>query len=126
MSGERRGRRDASRGVHHATINGHRFHLRATHGGALLWLDGRQPPYLLDHTARDFVTLLIDGMWQFQQGEGDESEQVVAFVVDRMLTKYRRPLSLRHRVTREQVTADLHRLFGTLMALANGACPTIL
>ena len=44
----------AAPGVHHATINGHRFHLRPTSAGALLWLDGRQPPYLLDPTARDF------------------------------------------------------------------------
>jgi len=111
------------RGVHHATINGHRFHLRPTPEGGLLWLDGRQLPYPLDHTARDFVILLIDAMWRFQQGEGDESEQVKRTVVEGILAKYRRRLALRNRVTPARVAADLDRLFGTLMALAGGKCP---
>lgn len=114
---------DAPGGVRHATINGHRFHLRPTSKGGLLWLDGRQPPYLLDATARDFVVLLLEAMWWYQQGDGDETDQVVRHVVDGMVAKYRRRLSLRNRVTRERVTADLHRLFGTLMELAGGKCP---
>ncbi len=123
MAGETGNAPFAARGVHHATINGHRFHLRPTREGGLLWLDGRQPPYLLDATAREFVRLLIHAMWQFQQGDGDESEQVIRFVVEGMLAKYRRPLAFRFTVTRERVTQDLHRLFGTLMELAHGACP---
>lgn len=110
-------------GVHHATINGHRFHMRPLPDGALLWLNGRQPPYRLDQTAADFVTLLIDAMWRFQQGEGDESEQVRQHVVDGMLNRYRRPLALRNRVTRNRVNADLDRLSGILRGLAQGVCP---
>ena len=110
-------------GVHHATINGHRFHLRPHRGGALLWLDGQQPPYQLDQTATDFVSLLIDAMWRFQQGDGDESEQVVRYVVEGVMAKYGRRLALRNRVTATRVRADLDRIFGTLMELAAGACP---
>jgi radical SAM protein with 4Fe4S-binding SPASM domain len=113
----------ASGGVHHATINGHRFHLRPTEDGALLWLNGRQPPYHLDQTAADFVVFIIEAMWTFQQGDGDESEQVVSYVVDQMLAKYGRRRPLRRRVTRTRVTADLHRIFGTLSELARGMCP---
>jgi len=113
----------AGEGVHHATINGHRFHLRPHQGGALLWLDGQQPPYHLDQTATDFVSLVIDAMWRFQQGNGDESEQVVKHVIDGMMAKYRRRLALRNRVTPARVKADLDRIFGTLMKLAEGACP---
>jgi hypothetical protein len=64
-------------GVHHATINSHRFHVRPLKDGALLWLDGQQPPYHLDQMATDFVLLVIDAMWKCQQGQGDESEQVI-------------------------------------------------
>jgi radical SAM protein with 4Fe4S-binding SPASM domain len=120
---ERAREAQSAQGVHHATINGHRFHLRPISEGALLWLDGRQPPYLLDTTARDFVMLLMEAMWHFQQGDGDESEQVIRFVVEGMLAKYRRRLALRNRVTRARVTTDLHRLFGALMELASGKCP---
>jgi len=110
-------------GVHHATINGHRFHLRPHKGGALLWLDGQQPPYHLDRTATDFVALIIDAVWRFQQGDGDESEQVVKYVVEGMMAKYGRRLALRNRVTLARVKADLDRIFGTLKKLAEGACP---
>ena len=110
-------------GVHHATINGHRFHLRPHQHGSVLWLDGQQPPYHLDQTATDFVALIIDAMWRFQQGNGDESEQVVKYVVDGMMAKYGRHLALRKRLTPDRVKADLDRIFGTLMKLAEGACP---
>ena len=113
----------ANNGVHHATINGHRFHLRPTQEGAILWLDGKQPPYLLDQTAADFVRLTIEAMWRFQQGEGDESNKVTEYVVNEMIKKYRQPLALRNRLTRERVKADLDKLFGTLMGLAEGTCP---
>jgi radical SAM protein with 4Fe4S-binding SPASM domain len=111
------------RGVQHATINHHRFHLRSRPEGGLLWLNGQQPPYQLDKTASDFVSYIIEAMWRFQQGDGDESAQVADYVVDKMLAKYRRPLGLRNRLTQGRVKADLDRIFGTLMGLAEGACP---
>jgi len=42
-----------SDGVQHATINGHRFHLRRKDPTKdnFLWIDGRQPPIVLDRTA---------------------------------------------------------------------------
>jgi hypothetical protein len=66
----------AAEGVHHATINGHRFHLRLNADARqqhLLWIDGQQPPLILDATAARFMVLLIDAMWEFQQGDGDET-----------------------------------------------------
>jgi radical SAM protein with 4Fe4S-binding SPASM domain len=114
-----------SDGVMHATINGHRLHLREDTGGdSLLWIDGRQPPLILDRTAADFVRLIIDGMWRFQQGEGDESQQVIDYVVDAMYRKHGRPISVgRNRVTRSRIRADLDRVFGTIMTVAEGGCP---
>ncbi len=114
-------------GVRHATINGHRFHLRMAQSSDqqnLLWIDGRQPPLILDQTAADFIALSIEAMWRFQQGEGDESDQVRAHVVDQMFAKYGRPLALgQRRVTRRRLCADLDRIYGTLMSFAEGACP---
>lgn len=112
-------------GVLHATVSRHRFHLRrASPGDNLLWIDGRQPPYLLDRTAADFVTYLIEAMWRFQRGDGDETPQVLAYVVDRMHERYaRRPVLALNRVTKSRIESDLHRLYGTLMSLAEGRCP---
>jgi len=118
-------------GIEHATINGHRFHLRRNDPMRqnLLWVDGQSPPLILDPVATDFVSLIIDGMWEFQQGEGDESEQVRQYVVDAMFEKYGRmrlrtlPLAFRKRPTAERIRADLDRIFGTLMGIADGACP---
>lgn len=113
-----------SDGVLHATINHHRFHLRTSPSGEhLLWIDGQQPPYILDRTAAEFVTHLIRGMWLYQQGDGDESEKVVKYVLDKMCRKYCRRISFGNRVTRERIGADLDRIFGILMSIANGACP---
>jgi radical SAM protein with 4Fe4S-binding SPASM domain len=123
MSGKERKSQFAGRGIQHATINHHRFHLRPLPEGGLLWLNGQQPPYHLDKTATDFVSFTIEAMWQFQQGDGDESARVADYVVDKMLAKYRRPLALRNRLTRQRVKADLDRIFGALLGLAEGACP---
>jgi radical SAM protein with 4Fe4S-binding SPASM domain len=113
----------AGDGVHHATINGQRFHLRPNKHGGLLWLNGQQPPYQLDHTAADFVKLIIAAMWQFQQGEGDASDQVSEYVVREMLKLYRPPLGIGKKLDPELVKADLDRIYGTLMGLAQGNCP---
>lgn len=108
-------------GVHHATINNHRFHLRLSKGTHHhLWIDGRQPPLTLDQTAADFLTHIIDAMWLFQRGEGDESEQVIDYVISAMYQKYSRK---NKKVTREVLRADLDQLYGKLMNLANGQCP---
>jgi radical SAM protein with 4Fe4S-binding SPASM domain len=114
-----------SDGVMHATINDHRFHLRVKDPikENFLWIDGTQPPLILDKVAADFVTLLINAMWKFQQGEGDESQKVIDYVVKEMYAKYggqRRGLK---RVTKRRITADLHRIWGTIMSVAEGSCP---
>jgi len=113
-------------GVHHATIDGHRFHLRLKDPTAdnFLWIDGRSPPLILDRVAGDFVALLIDAMWRFQQGAGDETQNVRQYVVGEMYKKYGTRLAWgKARVTRERIGADLDRIFGTLMAVAEGRCP---
>ncbi len=76
----------------HATINGHRFHLRRKDPTKdnFLWIDGRQPPIVLDRTAAEFVSHLIDAMWLYQQGDGDESQAVIDYVVGKMAEKYSR------------------------------------
>jgi radical SAM protein with 4Fe4S-binding SPASM domain len=115
-----------SDGVLHATINGHRFHLRRKDPTEdnFLWIDGRQPPIVLDRTAAEFVSHLIDAMWRFQQGAGDESQAVRDYVVGKMAETYSgRRFPLGRTVARERILADLDRLFGTLMKVAEGACP---
>ncbi|SYZ73426.1 Radical SAM additional 4Fe4S-binding domain-containing protein [Candidatus Zixiibacteriota bacterium] len=115
-----------SDGVHHATINGHRFHLRLKDPirDNFLWIDGQQPPLILDQTAADFVAFLIEAMWLYQQGDGDESDAVMKYVVDKMSAKYTRKFSLgRGRVSRDMIFSDLNRIFGTLMEIAKGTCP---
>ena len=113
-------------GVLHATINGHRLHLRRKDPTRdnFLWIDGRQPPIVLDRTAAEFVAHLIDAMWLYQRGDGDESRAVSDYVVERMAEKYSAgPAPWRRPVKRETIHADLDRIFGTLMSVADGACP---
>lgn len=106
-------------GVRHATIGNHRFHLRLTGGKHHhLWIDGRQPPLILDQTAADFVSHLLDAMWLFQRGDGDESAQVIDYVVNAMHRKYGS-----RKVSPDRIRADLDRIFGTLTAMAEGKCP---
>lgn len=115
-----------SDGVHHATIDGHRFHLRSADPSSesYLWIDGRQPPLVLDRTATRFVVHLVDAMWRFQQGDGDESRAVIDYVVDRMASEHSGGvLPWRGRLSRERIAADLDRLFATLMRVADGGCP---
>lgn len=107
-------------GVHHATINSHRIHLRTSHKVNYLWINGRQPPLIVDQTAADFIINLIDAMWLYQQGDGDESERVAEYVVEKMREKYGR----NRKVTPERIRTDLDRVFGTIMGLAEGKCPT--
>ncbi len=113
-------------GVLHATINGHRFHLRRKDPTRdnFLWIDGRQPPIVLDRTAAEFVSHLIEAMWLYQQGDGDGSQQVIDHVVGRMAGEHSKGLMpWRGRVKRERILADLNKLYGTLMSVAEGACP---
>ncbi|MFP4498856.1 MAG: radical SAM protein [Vulcanimicrobiota bacterium] len=112
-------------GIWHATVNNHRLHMRIQKKGQnLLWIDGRQPPLILDHTATDFMKFIIEGMWKFQQGQGNESDKVTDYVVEQMFRKYRNPLAFgKNRVSRDKIKKDLDTFFGTLMELAEGACP---
>lgn len=107
-------------GIQHATINGHRFHLRT--GDPIkdnfLWINGQNPPIILDKTAAEFVSLLVKAMWKFQSGEGDESPSVIQYVIDEMYK-----IHGNRKVTRERIKSDLDRIFGTLMAVAAGECP---
>jgi radical SAM protein with 4Fe4S-binding SPASM domain len=114
-----------SDGVLHATINGHRFHLRRKDPvkDNFLWIDGMQPPIVLDRTAAEFVSHVIDAMWLYQQGDGDESQAVIDYVVGKMVEKYSGGVTPWGKVKREKILADLNRLFGTLMNVANGTCP---
>jgi radical SAM protein with 4Fe4S-binding SPASM domain len=113
-----------SEGIRHATINGHRFHLRLTDPTKenYLWIDGTQPPLVLDQVAGEFIAYLIDAMWKFQSGEGDESQKVIDYVVEKMHQKYASRFSLR-KVSKERIRADLDRIFGTIMDIAEGRCP---
>ncbi|MFA6493205.1 MAG: radical SAM protein [Patescibacteria group bacterium] len=116
-------------GIKHATINGHRFHLRLNDPTEdnFLWIDGQQPPLVLDETAANFMSTIIEAMWQFQQGEGNESNQVISYVTNKMYEKYGKPLAFNsNRVTKGRIKADLHRLFGTIFEIAEGNCPVIM
>lgn len=113
-------------GVRHATINGHRFHLRLTDPTEenFLWIDGKSPPLVLDQIAAEFLGHLIDAMWSMQQGSGDESDGVKDYVIEKMYKQYGRPFAIgKARVTRARIRSDLDRIFGTLMAMAEGSCP---
>lgn len=113
-------------GVRHATINGHRFHLRLTDPTEenFLWIDGKSPPLVLDQIAAEFLGHVIDAMWSMQQGTGDETEKVREYVVEQMYKKHGRTFAIgKARVPRARIRADLDRIFGTLMAVANGTCP---
>lgn len=116
-------------GIHHATINGHRFHLRLKDPWELnpLWIDGQSPPLLLDKVAADTFALIIEGMWKFQQGKGDTAHKrsgaVREFIINGMYKKYGRSLAIRKRVTRSTISADVDRIFGTIMGIADGVCP---
>lgn len=116
-----------SDGVHHATINGHRFHLipGVTDHHRLL-IDAKPPMLILDDTAYNFVRFLIDAMWMYQRGEGDESASVINYVVDQMFSKYGQPKKLRRKpvVTRAMIHTDLDKIWAALMAIADGGkCP---
>jgi radical SAM protein with 4Fe4S-binding SPASM domain len=113
-----------SEGIRHATINGHRFHLRLTDPTKenYLWIDGTQPPLVLDQVAAEFIAHIIEAMWEYQSGEGDNSQQVADYVVDKMYQKYHRRLSFKS-PSKERIRTDLDRIFGTIMDIAEGSCP---
>jgi radical SAM protein with 4Fe4S-binding SPASM domain len=115
----------AEGGIMHATINGHRFHLRLRDPWELnpLWVDGQSPPLLLDKVAAETFALILEGMWKFQQGAGDESDSVREFVADGMYRKYGKQFAIRGRVTKATVRANVDRIFGTVMGVAEGTCP---
>lgn len=112
-----------SEGVHHATINGHRFHLRPSNGGQnLLWING-QMPLVLDVTATRFMIFIIDAMWRLQRGEGDRTDDVVRYVVQKMHEIYGKKRIGKKAITQSQIRDDLHRFYSTIMEIAEGKCP---
>ena len=112
-------------GIVHATINGHRFHLRLKDPTEdnFLWIDGRIL-LVLDTVAADFVSYIIESMWLFQQGSMNQSDKVKDFVIDKMKKKYVRfsPLFCK-KITAEQLRDDLDRIYGTIIGIADGQCP---
>lgn len=113
-------------GIMHATINGHRFHLRLTDPTQdnFLWIDGASPPLVLDQIAAEFLGYIIQGMWEYQTGNRDASDQVKEFVIENMHKRHGRPFAIgKARVTRERISADLDRIYGTLMDVAEQKCP---
>jgi len=113
-------------GIRHATINGHRFHLRLADPGEtnFLWIDGRSPPLALDQVAADFVGHMIDAMWEHQSGVGDESEKVKSQVISKIYKKYGTPLIFwKKRVNKARIEKDFNRIFGGIMAIAENNCP---
>jgi len=113
-------------GIRHATINGHRLHLRLTDPCEqnYLWINGRSPPLVLDQVAAEFVGLRNDAMWKHQQGSGDKSDEVRDHVVQAMYKRYKTPFAIgAGRVTKNRVRLDLDRIFGTIMAVGEGTCP---
>ncbi len=114
-------------GIRHATVNGHRLHLRPNAQGnhGFLWIDGKQPPLILDLTATEFVAHTIEAMWKFQHGQAlDRSSLVSDYVVETMYKRHGGLLQIgKKRVTRKKIRADLDRLFGTIMNIAAGMCP---
>ncbi|MFA6437506.1 MAG: radical SAM protein [Candidatus Paceibacterota bacterium] len=104
-------------GIHHATIRGHRFHLRLKDpiSDNYLWIDGKT---LLVIGPRDanFVRYIIEAMWKFLNGEGDRIEEAANWIVDQMKKMY-------PKVNRRRIRKDLDRIFDTLMAIAESGCP---
>jgi radical SAM protein with 4Fe4S-binding SPASM domain len=112
-------------GILHATVNGHRFHLRLKDPieDNFLWIDGRVL-LVLDTVAADFVAYTIEAMWLYQQGQGDESDRVKQYVLNKMYKKYGWGFPwFDRRVATEKMRRDLDRIFGTIMGIAEGGCP---
>ncbi len=108
----------AEEGIRHATINKHRIHLRIMDPGEnvnYLAIDGRIL-LVIDKTAADFWRYIIDGMWKFQQGDGDESKDVRDYVLAQMAKQY-------PGISSTRILSDLDRNFGTVMGVADSGCP---
>jgi radical SAM protein with 4Fe4S-binding SPASM domain len=112
-------------GISHATINGHRFHLRVKDPTKenFLWIDGRML-LVLNGIAADFISAVMKAMWKFGQGQGDATQPVREDVVEWMYGKYGAqfilPLGI---VTRTRLRRDLDNVFGTIMRIAENRCP---
>jgi radical SAM protein with 4Fe4S-binding SPASM domain len=94
----------------------------------LLWIDGRNPPLLIDNVAADFVSCIIDESWRAHD-LGNTEDGVSIFVrtnvVDSMYAKYggKRLFTKKPAVTRQTIAEDLDRIFGILMRVGSGDCP---
>ncbi len=80
-----------------------------------LSIDGRIL-LVIDKTAAVFWRHIIDGMWKFQRGEGDESKEVKDYVVTEIAKQY-------PRIPSAKIISDLDRNFGTVMGIADSGCP---
>lgn len=116
------------KGILHATINGHRYHLRVTEPDKenFLWIDGQNPPLLLNQTHAEMVALVIEACWNFNNEKTSQvlSNKIRDFVTDQIYAKYGRLIDFRKiPVTKEQIRHDLIQLFITLTNIAKGECP---
>jgi len=63
-------------------------------------------------------------MWLYQQGDGDESQAVIDYVVGKMAETHSKGFGpWRKKIKRERILADLNRIYGTLMNVAESTCP---
>jgi radical SAM protein with 4Fe4S-binding SPASM domain len=111
-------------GISHATINGHRFHLRVKDPTKenFLWIDGRML-LVLNNVAADLMSAIIESMWKFGQGSSDATELIKNYVVEQMYAKYGMRFTLSSgRVTRDRIRRDLDSVFGMIMNIAEGRC----
>jgi radical SAM protein with 4Fe4S-binding SPASM domain len=112
-------------GISHATINGHRFHLRVKDPTKenFLWIDGRTL-LVLNRVAADLVSAIIESMWKFGQGSSDTSESVRNYAIEQIYAKYGGQFILPFgRVTRNRISRDVDRVFGMIFSIAESRCP---
>lgn len=114
-----------SDGVMHATLNGIRIHLRRTDPTKenFLWVNGLQPPVVVDKTAADFIEALIKWAWELSRAGTISTDELIGRVVDEIVEKYRKKKFFEKPLSRERVERDFRRTLGTINELANGACP---
>ena len=80
-----------------------------------LWIDNRVM-IVLDKTAAVFWKHIIDGMWLFQQGEGDETPKVREYVLTKMKKEF-------PRVNIKRIEQDLDKNYGIVLGVAETGCP---
>ncbi len=114
-----------SDGVMHATLNGVRIHLRRTDPikENFLWVNGLQPPVVVDKTAADFIEALIKWAWELSKSDTISTDDLISRVVSEIVEKYQGKGLFAKPLPRERVERDFRRVLGTIMDLADGANP---